>query len=92
MLAKIQFKGEPIPFSDPNQRNLVAEVSCQSPKVVNPSGYPHVIAYDCGMKYNIIREFVKRGVKLTILPYNANIDDYAGTLLLMLCLLWYLKY
>lgn len=78
MLAKIEFPGDPIPFMDPNQMNLVAEVSPKMPRVINPSGYPHVVAYDCGMKYNIIREFVKRGVKLTILPFDANIDDYAG--------------
>ena len=29
MLGKIEFEGDPIPFDDPNSRNLIAEVSSQ---------------------------------------------------------------
>lgn len=68
-----------IPFSDPNQANLVAVVSITVPRlykpvtkpVLHPSGRPlRVLALDVGMKYNQIRCFVNRGVELKVLPWN----------------------
>lgn len=40
----------------------------------------HIVIVDCGMKHNMIREFLDRGVKLTIVPfdYNFNEIDYDG--------------
>ncbi|KAE9392757.1 carbamoyl-phosphate synth [Gymnopus androsaceus JB14] len=68
-----------IPFSDPNQVNLVAAVSITEPRlykpvikpVLHPSGRPlRVLALDVGMKYNQIRCFINRGVELKVLPWN----------------------
>jgi len=78
MLGKIEFEGLPIEFMDPNSNNLVAQVSTKEVRVYNESGSPHIIAYDCGMKLNIIREFLKRGVKITVLPFDHNIEEFAG--------------
>eukprot|EP00002_Diphylleia_rotans_P011231 TRINITY_DN2224_c0_g1_i1.p1 TRINITY_DN2224_c0_g1~~TRINITY_DN2224_c0_g1_i1.p1 ORF type:complete len:1448 (-),score=374.15 TRINITY_DN2224_c0_g1_i1:403-4746(-) len=69
-----------IGFEDPNKRNLVAEVSVKEPKVLG-SGDIKILAVDCGMKYNIIRCFLQRGVQLKIVPwdYDFNKDtDWDG--------------
>lgn len=68
-----------VPFYDPNQKNLVAEVSTRNPVLHKPTGKPRlhpsgrplrVVAVDVGMKYNQIRCFVKRGVELKVVPWN----------------------
>jgi len=67
-----------VPFYDPNQKNLVSEVSTRNPILykpgkprLHPSGRPlRVVAVDVGMKYNQIRCFTKRGVELKIVPWN----------------------
>merc|ERR1719424_1007690 len=44
--------GEPVlpAFEDPNERNLVAEVSLKEPRVFNKGGKFKVLATDCGIK------------------------------------------
>lgn len=42
-------------FDDPNLRNLVEEVSLKKVRVFNPGTDVNIIAFDCGMKANIIR-------------------------------------
>lgn len=48
---------------------------------------PRIVAYDCGMKYNIIRYFVEtHGVELTAVPYNYDLskkplDEWDGLFL-----------
>jgi carbamoyl-phosphate synthase/aspartate carbamoyltransferase len=73
-------------FSDPNQKNLVAEVSTHNPVIYKPSGKPRVhpdgrplrvVAVDVGMKYNQIRCFTKRGVELKVVPWNYDFLDDA---------------
>ncbi|KAJ3141390.1 hypothetical protein HK100_007426 [Physocladia obscura] len=70
-------------WSDPNARNLVAEVSVKKPIVYNPpkekallrpDGKPFcVLAIDVGMKNNQIRCFTNRGVQVRRVPWNHNI-------------------
>ena len=48
--------GQPeVEFDDPNLRNLVEEVSLKEVRVFNPGMDVSIIAFDCGMKANIIR-------------------------------------
>ena len=62
-------------FSDPNKRNLVSEVSTKSVKVYGESNTTSIIAYDCGMKFNIIRYFVdEHKVKLTVVPFDYDLE------------------
>ncbi|KAI9480499.1 MAG: hypothetical protein EXX96DRAFT_563025 [Benjaminiella poitrasii] len=71
---------ENVDWVDPNERNLVAEVSIKTPKIYSPdpahalktpSGRTmRVIAVDIGMKYNQIRCFVYRGVELKVVPWD----------------------
>lgn len=44
-----------VAFDDPNSRNLVEEVSLKEVRVFNPGMDVSIIAFDCGMKANIIR-------------------------------------
>ncbi|HCI03356.1 MAG: glutamine-hydrolyzing carbamoyl-phosphate synthase small subunit [Candidatus Peribacteraceae bacterium] len=67
-------------IKDPNLTNLVAEVSCKEVKTYEPSldrarDDTKVIAvYDCGIKNNILRSFLKRGVKVHRLPWDFDLD------------------
>ena len=67
------------PIEDPNKLNLVAEVSCSEVQVYEPNPLPDpitILAYDCGMKRNILRSFLKRGVKVVRVPWDFDIDSY----------------
>ncbi|KAF9039240.1 carbamoyl-phosphate synthase [Panaeolus papilionaceus] len=72
-----------IPFSDPNSKNLVAEVSVKAPvvyKPTNPRLHPsgrtfRVIAVDVGMKYNQIRCFTARGVEVKVVPWDFDFNN-----------------
>jgi carbamoyl-phosphate synthase/aspartate carbamoyltransferase len=85
-----------VEWVDPNERNLVAEVSIKEPKVYypdaknaikTPSGRTmRIIAVDIGMKYNQIRCFVYRGVELKVVPWDYDFnaepeDSYDGLFL-----------
>jgi len=62
-------------FSDPNISNLVAEVSPTKKDILLPKGRPKctVALVDCGIKHNIIRNFLKRGVRVIRLPWNYDL-------------------
>ena len=69
----------------PNSRHLVDEVSTKEVKVYGKGNAVKVIAVDCGMKFNIIRQLVSRGVELTVVPWDypfaAEIEKYDGLFL-----------
>ncbi|KAJ7904980.1 hypothetical protein B0H13DRAFT_2024205 [Mycena leptocephala] len=80
-----------IPFLDPNQMNLVAEVSITAPRLykstitprLHPTGRPlRILAIDVGMKYNQIRCFIDRGTELKVVPWDydflAEPEPYDG--------------
>lgn len=67
---------------DPNTQNHIAIASCN--KIIEyipekPSG-KKVVLVDCGVKHNILRCFLDRGVELTRVPwdYNFNNLEYDG--------------
>jgi carbamoyl-phosphate synthase (ammonia) len=75
MIGKIEIDiNAPAPdFSkllNPNTRHLVDEVSTKEIKLYGEGNPIKIIAIDCGMKYNIIRQLVKRGAELTVVPWN----------------------
>ncbi len=63
-------------FSDPNVSNLVAEVSVKKKTVLKPKGkaVATVALIDCGIKHNIIRSFLERGVRVLRLPWDADLS------------------
>ncbi len=77
-------KDDEIAFMDPNLINQVAKVSCE--EVINygeGEGKKRVILVDCGVKSNIVRCLLKRGVAVTRVPwdYDFNHLEYDGLFL-----------
>jgi carbamoyl-phosphate synthase small subunit len=68
-LGKIIFGKEEIAFSDPNQRNLVAEVSTRRIKKAGKGKFA-LILVDCGAKKNIERCLIARGFKVISVPWD----------------------
>jgi carbamoyl-phosphate synthase (ammonia) len=80
MLGRIEIDlHAPVPdfglMASPNLRHLVDEVSTKEVKIYGKGNPIKVIAVDCGMKYNIIRQLVKRGAELTVVPWDYPFAD-----------------
>lgn len=74
MLGRIELDDSPVPFFDPNGSNIVAEVS--TPEVVEyGDGDFRVVLVDCGVKYNIIRCLLRRGVRLKRVPWDYDFTE-----------------
>ncbi|MFC2092456.1 glutamine-hydrolyzing carbamoyl-phosphate synthase small subunit [Bacteroidota bacterium] len=69
LLGKIVDNQNSIPFENPNDRNLVSEVSIKSP-VIFERGEKKVIIVDCGTKNNIIRAFLRRNFTVVWVPWD----------------------
>jgi carbamoyl-phosphate synthase small subunit len=82
MLGKIEPEGTEIAYYDPNKVNLVAEVSTSERKVYGAGKY-RIILVDCGVKYNIIRNLLKRDTTIIRVPWNYDYhnDEYDGLFL-----------
>ena len=67
------------PVADPNLDNQIALVSCKD-VIRYGSGEKKVVMVDCGVKHNILRCFVERGVELIRVPwdYDFNQLEYDG--------------
>uniref|UniRef100_A0A2P2HXN8 CAD protein-like n=2 Tax=Hirondellea gigas TaxID=1518452 RepID=A0A2P2HXN8_9CRUS len=63
------------PLLDPNTMNLVLKVSIKSTRVFNDKGSPHIMAVDCGLKYNQLRCFLSRGAKVTLVPWDHELKE-----------------
>jgi carbamoyl-phosphate synthase small subunit len=80
MLGKLLVEGAEEPeWCDPNRRNLVAEVSRTAPLSLGTWG-PRILVYDCGIKANILRLLLRRGVRLEVVPWDhrAGLGEYDG--------------
>ncbi len=68
-------------IEDPNERNLVAEVSCKEVITYEPLPATSdqrpatIVAYDCGIKRNILRSWLKRGVRVHRVPWNYDLKN-----------------
>ena len=74
MLGKIVIDGKDVKISDPNRRNLVAEVSPKEVKIHKSKIINHkslsIGLLNCGAKQNIIRCLTARGAKVYELPWD----------------------
>ena len=82
-----------IDFYDPNAENLIAIASCKEPMVFDglgcdprpltgelepdAEGRPTVALVDCGIKHNIIRCLLRRGVRVVRVPWNYDFNTFA---------------
>jgi len=82
MIGKIEFEGESIEMTDPNLMNLVAKASTDTIDTYG-EGEKTVVLVDCGVKNNIIRCLIKRGVKVVRVPWDYDFTtlEYDGLFL-----------
>lgn len=78
MLGKIVIDND-IDFFDPNLENLVAQVSTKEKKVYGKGKY-RILLVDCGVKYNIIRNLLKRDTTVIVVPWDWDLEkeEYDG--------------
>lgn len=79
MLGKIVFDEKEPETYDPNQENLVAQVSVGE-KTVYGTGKYRILLIDCGVKYNIIRYLLERDTTVIRVPwdYDFSQEEYDG--------------
>jgi carbamoyl-phosphate synthase small subunit len=79
MLGKLEPEGETVEFYDPNKVNLVAEVSTSEKKVYGKGKFK-ILLIDCGVKFSVIRELLKRDTTIIRVPwdYDFSKEDYDG--------------
>ena len=67
------FNGEKIDYYDPNKDNLVAQVSTKEKKIFGKGKFK-ILLIDCGVKYNIIRNLLKRDATVILVPWDWDIS------------------
>ncbi len=73
MLGKIVFDSD-VEFYDPNGDDLLSRVSIEGP-VCYGDGVRRICLIDCGVKHNIIRCLLKRGVSILRVPHDYPVFD-----------------
>ncbi|NLE04737.1 MAG: carbamoyl-phosphate synthase small subunit, partial [Crenarchaeota archaeon] len=56
-------------ISDPNQNNIVKEISVKEPLCYNTGGKQTVVLIDCGVKNSILRNLLRRKINVIRVPY-----------------------
>ncbi|MEG0806799.1 MAG: glutamine-hydrolyzing carbamoyl-phosphate synthase small subunit [Alistipes sp.] len=57
-------------------RDMVSRVSCRKRWFSRtPNHQFDVVAIDCGIKYNIIRKFNEKGCNVTVVPFDASVEE-----------------
>ncbi|TVQ17485.1 MAG: carbamoyl-phosphate synthase (glutamine-hydrolyzing) small subunit [Bacteroidetes bacterium] len=79
MPGKIVFPGQDVDFADPNEDNLVAQVSTKE-VLTYGSGKHKIVLVDCGVKHNIIRKLLERDTTVVRVPWDYDFTklDYDG--------------
>ena len=63
----------PTAFFDPGMNNIVSEVSTKERMVIG-KGSTRVGLIDCGVKWNIIRQFLNHDCEVELLPWDTDLD------------------
>jgi carbamoyl-phosphate synthase small subunit len=79
MLGKIIYNNLDVELFDPGKANLVDMVSTKE-KIIYGKGQYKILLIDCGVKYNIIRNLLKRDTTVIRIPWNYDIinEEYDG--------------
>ncbi len=77
MMGKIIFDDDPdnVPTAQYSGVNYVAQVSCKDIVRYNEGAKKKVVLVDCGVKNNIIRCLLKRGVEVIRVPWNYDFNS-----------------
>lgn len=73
MLGKVIMDNKEPDWYDPNQVNLVEQVSIDK-KEVYGSGKNKILLIDCGVKYNIIRYLLERDTTVIRVPFDHDLE------------------
>ena len=76
MLGQLVRSGKSGAFQDPNEKNLVAEVSPKEKKTYG-SGPITIVAIDCGMKENIVRSLSRPETTIVRVPWDYDFTQDA---------------
>jgi len=58
----------------PSDSNVVADVSSSEQRIVG-QGDLHVVLIDCGVKENILESLRRRGVHVTVVPFDTTVEE-----------------
>jgi carbamoyl-phosphate synthase small subunit len=70
MLGKLMVDEQDVTWEDPNERNVVAEVSVQQPTLYPGLGEKKIILVDFGCKQSILRHLINAGLDVLRVPWN----------------------
>jgi carbamoyl-phosphate synthase small subunit len=62
-------------IANPNLTDLVKEVSVKKPVTYNVEGKKTAVLIDCGVKFSIIRNLLKRGINVVRVPYDTSAKE-----------------
>jgi carbamoyl-phosphate synthase small subunit len=72
-LDELLMEAKSIP--DPNLTDLVKEVTVKEPVHYKADGAKTVVLIDCGVKFSIIRNLLKRGISVVRVPYDFSAKE-----------------
>jgi carbamoyl-phosphate synthase small subunit len=72
-LEKLLKEVETVP--DPNLTDLVGKIAIKEPVHHEVGGKKLVVLIDCGVKYGILRNLLKRGINVIRVPYNFSSEE-----------------
>lgn len=81
MLGRIEIDGAPAvtEMYDPNKENLVAKTSCTEVETYgDASAEKTVVLVDCGVKHNILRCLLRRGLRVIRVPWDYDFNTLEG--------------
>ncbi|HLL51498.1 MAG TPA: glutamine-hydrolyzing carbamoyl-phosphate synthase small subunit [Thermomicrobiales bacterium] len=58
----------------PGEYDAVGQVTTHGTELIEGVG-PHIVVLDCGVKRNIIRSLVKRGARVTVVPFGTGLAE-----------------
>jgi carbamoyl-phosphate synthase small subunit len=58
----------------PGECDVVGEVTAPASETFEGAG-PHIVVLDCGVKRNIVRSLVKRGCRVTVVPFGTTHEE-----------------
>jgi carbamoyl-phosphate synthase small subunit len=58
----------------PGEYDVVGQVTARVSETIDGVG-PHIVVLDCGVKRNIVRSLVKRGCRVTVVPFGTTIEE-----------------
>jgi len=72
-IGKLFKEAQRIP--DPNSRDLVEEITTKEPIFYESEGSKAVVLIDCGVKYGILRNLIKRRLSIIRVPYDFSAKE-----------------